>query len=80
MLDVQLRAWKALERVIARHKHEAEPNIAVVTHGDVVRALLLLFLGMPLDFIHRIEISTSSVSEVILGNAYPQVISVNQTF
>lgn len=80
MLEVQMRAWKALERAIARQQHEPEPNIAVVSHGDVIRGLLLLFLGMPLDFIHRIEISTASVSEVVIGNAYPQVISVNQTF
>jgi probable phosphoglycerate mutase len=80
MLDVQVRAWTALERGMARHETEAEPTIAVVTHGDVIRALLLLFLGMPLDFIHRLEISTASVSEVVLGNAYPQVISMNQTF
>jgi probable phosphoglycerate mutase len=80
MLEIQLRAWKALERAIQRQQHEPEPNIAIVSHGDVIRALLLLFLGMPLDFIHRIEISTASVSEVIIGNAYPQVISMNQTF
>jgi probable phosphoglycerate mutase len=80
MIEVQLRAWKAMERIMARRRDTHETTIAVVSHGDVVRGLLMLFLGMPLDHIHRLEVSTASVSEVILGNAYPQVITVNRTF
>jgi broad specificity phosphatase PhoE len=80
LVHVQVRAWNAVERVIARHKHESDAIIAVVTHGDVVRALLMLFLGMPLDHLHRFEVFTASVSEVLLSDAYPQVLMVNQTF
>lgn len=80
MVEVQLRAWKALERIIARSRPQAEMTVAVISHGDVVRALLMLFLGIPLDHIHRLEVWTASVSEVILGHAYPQVITMNQTF
>ena len=80
MSEVQLRSWNALQRAIERHRHDADPTIAVVSHGDVVRGLLLSFLGMPIDNIHRLEISTASVSEVVIGNAYPQVVTVNQTF
>jgi broad specificity phosphatase PhoE len=80
MHEVQLRSWGALERAMERHRDAADPTVAVVSHGDVVRGLLLLFLGMPLDNIHRLEISTASVSEVVIGNAYPQVITMNQSF
>jgi len=80
MMQVQFRAWNALERVIARHRHKPEATMAVVSHGDVIRGLLMLFLGMPLDHIHRLEVGTASVSEVILGNLYPQVITINRTF
>lgn len=80
MNEVQLRSWNALERAIERHRHAEEPTVAVVSHGDVVRGLLLLFLGMPLDNIHRLEISTASVSEVVIRNAYPQVVTMNQSF
>jgi probable phosphoglycerate mutase len=80
MLQVQLRAWIALERVMTRHRNQAETTVAIVSHGDVVRALLMLFLGMPLDYIHRLEISTASVSEVMMDGAHPQVIAVNRTF
>lgn len=80
MMQVQLRAWHALERAIERHSGKTDATVAAISHGDVVRALLLLFLGMPLDYIHRLEVYTASVSEVILGSAYPQVVRVNQTF
>ena len=80
MMQVQLRAWHALKRAIERHSGKPEATVAVVSHGDVVRALLVLFLGMPLDYIQRLEVYTASVSEVILGNAYPHVVRVNQTF
>lgn len=80
MLEVQLRAWKALQRIMASRRIYPETTVAVVSHGDVVRALLMLFLGIPLDNIHRLEVWPASVSEVILGQAYPQVITMNQTF
>lgn len=80
MIQVQARAWSALQRCIERQKNGPNACIAVITHGDVVRALLMLFLGMPLDHIHRLEIATASVSEVILNGAFPQVIGVNHTF
>jgi len=80
MLEVQLRAWKALRRIVSSRRIHSETTIAVVSHGDVVRALLMLFLGIPLDNIHRLEVWPASVSEVMLGQAYPQVITMNQTF
>lgn len=80
MIQVQARAWSALQRCIERQKNRPNASIAVITHGDVVRALLMLFLGMPLDHIHRLEIATASVSEVILADPFPQVITVNRTF
>jgi probable phosphoglycerate mutase len=80
MMQVQYRAWSALERAIERHVDKPEATIAMVSHGDVVRGLLLLFLGMPIDFIHRLEAAPASVSEVLIGDSHPVVIKVNQTF
>lgn len=80
MTQVQVRAWNALQRAAARQTKPPDSTVAVVTHGDVVRGLLMLFLGMPLDHIHRLEISTASATEVILREAYPQVMATNLTF
>lgn len=75
IIEVQARAWKSLEKIQAGHPDGA---VAAVTHGDVIRALLLLLLGMPIDHILRLEIAPASVSEVVLGGDDPLVRSINE--
>lgn len=77
LLEVQARAWKSLEDLQFRYP---EGTVAAITHGDVIRSLLLLLLGMPLDHILRLEIEPASVSEVVLDGASPLIRSINQTF
>jgi len=74
LMNVQSRAWKSLSRIIARHP---EATVASVTHGDVIRALLILLLGMPLDHILRFEIAPASITEISVGESGPVVHSVN---
>lgn len=52
--------------------------IALVTHGDVIRATLCSLLGIPLDFIHRFEIHLASVSKLLLHEDGVQVQFVNR--
>ncbi len=80
MTQVQTRAWGTLERILMRHQQVPEATVAVVTHGDVVRALLILLLGMPLDHIHRLEVAPASLTEVLLGPGQPRVVTINQVF
>lgn len=80
MTQVQTRAWGALERILARYQHAQDATVAVVSHGDVVRALLILLLGMPLDHIHRLEVAPASLSEVLLGPWHPRVVTINHVF
>lgn len=80
MLQVQSRAWRAVERILERHQGAEDASVAIVTHGDVVRGLLLLLLGMPIDFINRLEVAPASVSEIQFQEGHPKVILVNQTF
>ncbi|HWG83909.1 MAG TPA: histidine phosphatase family protein [Deinococcales bacterium] len=76
MLEVLSRAAGALDDVRSRHPGSA---VAVVTHGDVIRALLLHYLGAPLDLLLRLEVSTGSVSTVELSDHGPRVLAVNLT-
>ena len=78
MMHVQTRAWQSLERLTQRHSSSTESTVAVVTHGDVIRCILLLLLGMSIDHIHRIEIAPASVSEILLGARGPVVYSMNE--
>jgi probable phosphoglycerate mutase len=74
MLAVQARAVAALLAVQQEHP---EGTIAVVSHGDVIRAALMYFLGMPIDFVHRLEIAPARVSVVRLDGWAPRVLQVN---
>ncbi len=50
----------------------------MVSHGDVIRCVLLLLLGVPLDHIHRLEIAPGSVSDIVIGEHDVLVKSMNQ--
>jgi probable phosphomutase (TIGR03848 family) len=70
MLDVQARAVHALLDLAVRHP---DATVAAVSHGDVIRAALMHFLGIPLDFVHRLEIAPASVSIVEIDRGYPRI-------
>jgi probable phosphoglycerate mutase len=80
MMAVQARAWQAIERIVTRNADASDASIAVVTHGDVIRALIVLFLGMSPDHLHRIEIAPASVTEVSIGSGEPVITGMNRTF
>ncbi|MBV9758946.1 MAG: histidine phosphatase family protein [Acidobacteriaceae bacterium] len=80
MMDVQSRAWEGIARLAARHKHASDASAAVVTHGDVIRALLILVLGMSIDHIQRIEAAPGSVSEIAVDRSDLRVRAINETF
>jgi len=80
MMQVQARAWTALEKILSRHAQRETATVVMVSHGDVIRALLILLLGMPLDHIHRFEVSLASLSEVVFEGRYARVIRINQIF
>jgi probable phosphoglycerate mutase len=61
MLDVQQRVVGLIRDLRAKH---GEAAVAIVAHGDVVRAAILHFLGVPLDLFRRIEIAPASISIV----------------
>lgn len=74
MVDVVARMVTSLETI--RHQ-QPTGIVAVVSHGDPLRALLMHFLGMPLDLIHRIEIEPASVSVLDLEVYGAQVRCLN---
>jgi len=75
MREVQRRVVEALLELQARHPEE---TVAIVSHGDVIRAALVFALGMPLDFYHRIEVSQGSVSTIRLEPNSIRVVRINE--
>lgn len=75
MLEAQTRTVRAIERVCERHPDE---QVALVTHGDIIKSALAYFLGVHLDLFQRIEISRCSLS-IVANNEYgPRILGINQ--
>jgi probable phosphomutase (TIGR03848 family) len=56
---------------------QGKKKILVVSHGDVVKAILANHLGLPLDNFQRISIDPASISRIVLP--YSQVVEMNNT-
>jgi broad specificity phosphatase PhoE len=69
------RRWRAASRT-ARSAHP-EQTVALVSHGDVIKATLAYCLGVPLDLFQRIEISPASLSIVRVEPYGPEVLLIN---
>lgn len=59
MLEAQARAVSEIDRLRLRH---AGGTVVVVSHGDILRAIVAWYIGLPLDLFHRLEIAPASVS------------------
>lgn len=75
-METQTRAVAALERLRERH---GETAIAVVSHGDVLRAVVAYYLGLSLDLIHRFEIEPASVTTLDVNGHGATLLHLNVT-
>jgi probable phosphoglycerate mutase len=75
MRAVQQRVVAALLELNERHLHE---TVVLVSHGDVIRAVLLFALGMPLDFYNRIEIGQGSISTIRIDAGGIRVLTLSE--
>jgi len=74
MIEAQIRIVR--EMLLLRDKHPGE-CIALVTHGDIVKAAVAYFAGIPLDLFLRIEVAPASVSVIALDEDGPRILRVN---
>jgi broad specificity phosphatase PhoE len=74
MIDVQQRAVATLIDATRRHAHG---TVALVSHADVLRALLLFALGMPIDALARLEVLPARISVLVVDDGGPRVLQVN---
>jgi probable phosphomutase (TIGR03848 family) len=74
MLEIQTRVVAELLSLRERHGDDC---VALVSHGDVIKAALAWALGVPLDLFMRIEIGLASVSMVAVADYGPWVLCVN---
>lgn len=62
--QAQLRAIDAIEAIVARHRRGA---VAVVSHADLIKAVVSFYLGQPLDLFQRLVVSPASVTVLHLS-------------
>ena len=75
MREVQQRAVEAVLDISERHLGE---TVVLVSHGDVIRSLLLFALGMPLDFYNRVDVMQGSLSTIQIEPDRIRVIRISE--
>jgi len=75
MLDVQRRAMAVIERATLRYVDTA---LAIVSHSEVIKAIVSHILGLPTDAWSRFEIAPASVSTVVIGDWGAKLLSLNE--
>ena len=75
MVEVQTRAVGGVLGLVEQHGDDA--CIAVFSHGDVIKAALAHFTGVPLDLFRRLEVSTASVTAMVIAELGAHVLFVN---
>ncbi|MEW9855374.1 histidine phosphatase family protein [Novosphingobium sp. M1R2S20] len=76
MAQAQERAWSHIERT-ARANPGA--TIAMVTHCDVIRAVIAGVLGLSLDYYGRFDVDPASCTRLAVGDWGAKVLSLNET-
>jgi len=75
IVEVQARAITAVRRL--RTSHPAA-TVALVSHGDVIKAVLAHYLGLHLDHLERFDIAPASIS-IVEDAGHSRVMLVNAT-
>jgi broad specificity phosphatase PhoE len=76
IVDVQRRAMAAVQRIL---EEGAAPRVAVVSHSDVIKPVLVHCLGMGLDAMHRLSVANASVTLVDFSDGSPKLRYTNFT-
>jgi 2,3-bisphosphoglycerate-dependent phosphoglycerate mutase len=76
LLDVQERAWQALERICAAWSQE---TVAVVTHNFVLLTILCRVLGLELADFRRLRHNVAAVSVLQVQDGRMTVLGLNDT-
>jgi probable phosphoglycerate mutase len=76
LVDVQERAWQALERICAAWSQE---TVAVVTHNFVLLTVLCRVLGLELADFRRLRHNVAAVSMLQVQDGRMTVLGLNDT-
>jgi broad specificity phosphatase PhoE len=78
MAEVLARTLRELDHLTQLHPG-VNTLVALVSHGDVLRVLIAHALGMPVDLMHRLELSPASLTALEVESHGPRVLLLNST-
>ena len=70
---------RAVDAILRLHARWPGSEVVVVSHGDIVKAVVAYFLGTPIDLMRRIEIAPASRSVLWLGETDVSVGAINMS-
>lgn len=76
MAQAQARAWAHIAKTAAARPGQ---TIVMVTHCDIIRAVVAHVLGLSLDHILRFDIDPASVSRLAVGPWGAKILTLNET-
>lgn len=74
--EMQSRAVAAIEGIAVAYP---KGTVAVFSHGDVIKAIVAHFIGMPLDMFHRLMIAPASVTVLNIAEFGARLLRLNDT-
>jgi len=76
LAELQQRAWKAVESLLAQHK---DGTPVVVSHYFVTLVIILKALNLPLDYFTKFKIDPGGVSIIEIQDYGPRLVVFNDT-
>jgi probable phosphoglycerate mutase len=76
MAAVQKRAVSFMQMIRRRHHNEA---VALVSHADVLKAIVCQVLGLSVGHCFRFDIVPASISSVVMGDWGAKLLALNET-
>ncbi|MGE3073115.1 MAG: histidine phosphatase family protein [Dehalococcoidia bacterium] len=74
--EVRARTRAAFDRIVAAHEGQ---KVLVVAHGTALNCLISTLLDMPESHVFRVEIANCGLTEVIVRQGRPYILSMNDT-
>ena len=74
VLETQTRVVRKIIALAGEHRDQ---TVAIVSHGDPLRAAVAYFMGIPLDMLLRFEVHPASLSVLSFGEWGSKVLCVN---
>jgi len=77
--EMMIEVSSRMSRFMEEKRREGKNCVAIVSHGDPIRAVISHCLGLPVDFLTRFEIKTASVSVITLSDYGANLSCLNHT-